>query len=1125
MKTVTSGVALLLFALSAGCGGCGSGDDRAPAEMTYTVGGMLAGLASAGTGRVGTGFELVLTHSGASEILPVGVDGPFTFRTRLADGAAYQVAVWAQPYGQQCQVAGGAGTVPGAPVTSVTVSCTLLPTFTVGGTVSGLTGAGLVLANTNPGATDLLPVGSDGPFTFPAQPDGTSYRVTVRDRPAGQSCAVAGGEGTVSGGDLTGVTVTCTPLPTTFTVGGTVVGLSSGNTLSLVLNHEGASDLLAITASGAFTFPVPLAPGVQWEVGIDGLPAGQTCTVANGTGTIAAADVDDVVVTCDTPGATYTIGGIASGLTGPGLVLSNTVGSAVDTLAIDASGGFTFLAEVADGASYLVAVTASPAGQACEVVNGSGTVAGFDVTNVGVTCRTLRLVGGTVGGLAGGAVTLRNSTTADEVTVSADGPFSFGVRVPDGRGYAVTVTSQPPGRSCLVAGGTGTVNGADVTSVVVTCEVAVPLVYSVYAGDMGGPGNADGVGPDARFNLPMGLAGGLVADRGNNRLRSVAPDGTTVAASGPGFRYEDGPLGSAFFLAPQAMVDAPSGVLHVADTGHHVIRRIEAGMVTTVAGYPSLRGSQDGVGNAARFDSPGGVAVAPDGTVYVADTLNHTIRRVTPAGEVTTLAGVAGQFGGADGTGAEARFFYPVAIAADPTTGTIYVGDTNRRIRAVTPAGVVTTVAGSVAGFADSPDPLLAKFQSLDGMAIDSAGTIYVADAQNHVVRRVDASGVSTFAGVPRSPGSEDGARLAARFSGPSALDLDGNWLWVADTNNHTVRRIDLASGEVTTVAGAPALSGTTDGSVEVARFKQPMGVAAGSQPGVVFVADRYGHNVRRIDPDPVTGGASTVTTVAGSGSGVSGSSDGNGPAARFREPWGITAGGHYVGDSANRTLRHVDDSGTVTTVAGAVGVPGVVDGVGSAARFLSAAGVWTAPGGEVYVADTYAIRRFDPATGEVTTVAGASSGGFQDGVGGAARFKGAEGIVGDAAGNLYVADTLNASVRKILPGGVVVTLTGGPTFGYQDGPVATAQFQSPRDLAVDDGGNLYVADEGNECIRRISAAGEVTTVIGTPGLLGFSPAATPSAIGAPRKLVLDGDVLYVTMYQGVARFVLPPPP
>jgi sugar lactone lactonase YvrE len=504
----------------------------------------------------------------------------------------------------------------------------------------------------------------------------------------------------------------------------------------------------------------------------------------------------------------------------------------------------------------------------------------------------------------------------------------------------------------------------------------------------------------------------------------------------------------------------------------------------------------------------------------VADTLNHTIRRITPDGVVTTLAGTAGLSGALDGTGADARFTYPTAVVVDPASGVILVGDGSKRLRAVTPAGVVTTLAGSVAGFRDSADPLQARFQSLDGLAVDAAGVIYVADGQNEVIRRVDAGGVSTFAGQPGLGGADDGPRLSARFSLPAGLAFRGPDLWVADSGNHAIRRID-AAGEVSTVAGAPARSGRVDGSVEVARFISPMGIAPGQTPGVLFLVDRFGHDLRRIDPDPATGGASTVVTVAGTG--LLGSVDGAGNVARFNGPWGVTAGGHYVADTANRTLRHVDDAGAVTTVAGAPGVSALVDAVGGAARFLAPSGAWLAPGGEVYVADVYAVRRFDPVTGEVVTVAGGASGGFADGVGGAARFRGVEGITGDATGTLYVADTGNHSLRMITPAGEVVTLAGGPGAGYLDGPAATAAFRSPTDVALAADGSLYVADGGNVCIRRLSAAGEVSTVVGTPGVVGFSPAATPSALGAPRKLALVGDVLFVTLYQGVARFRLAP--
>jgi HJR/Mrr/RecB family endonuclease len=251
-------------------------------------------------------------------------------------------------------------------------SCKLDPSYKVGGMVTGLTGAGLVLQN-NGG--DNLAISSDGPFTFStALKKGKKYEVTVLTQPSGQTCTVANGSGSISR-NVTDVRVTCTGGG--FTVGGMVSGLTGAG---LVLRNNGGNDL-AISADGPFTFSAPLGAGVAYEVTVATQPSGQTCTVSNGTGSIAGANVTNVAVDCTAN--TFTVGGSVSGLTGAGLVLQNN-GS--DGLAISGNGVFTFSVALTEGAAYGVTVATQPSGQGCSVTNGSGNIAGANVTNIAVAC-------------------------------------------------------------------------------------------------------------------------------------------------------------------------------------------------------------------------------------------------------------------------------------------------------------------------------------------------------------------------------------------------------------------------------------------------------------------------------------------------------------------------------------------------------------------------------------------------------------------------------------------------------------------------------------------------------------------------------------------------------------------
>jgi len=227
-----------------------------------------------------------------------------------------------------------------------------------------------------------------------------------------------------------------------------------------------------------------------------------------------------------------------------------------------------------------------------------------------------------------------------------------------------------------------------------------------------------------------------------------------------------------------------------------------AGVVTTLAGLPGTGGSADGTGTAARFSGPFAVAVDAAGTVYVADTFNHTIRRITPAGVVTTLAGLAGSAGAVDGTGSAARFATPHAIAVD-AAGNVYVAELSHTIRKITPAGVVSTLAGlaSTVGSADGTGSA-ARFQDPRGVAVDAAGNVYVSDTANRTVRRITPAGdVTTLAGLAGATGNVDGTGSAARFASPRGASVDAAGdLYVADTNNGSIRKITPA-GVVTTFA------------------------------------------------------------------------------------------------------------------------------------------------------------------------------------------------------------------------------------------------------------------------------------------------------------------------------------
>ncbi|HEY4207282.1 MAG TPA: IPT/TIG domain-containing protein [Puia sp.] len=319
-----------------------------------------------------------------------------------------------------------------------------------------------------------------------------------------------------------------------------------------------------------------------------------------------------------------------------------------------------------------------------------------------------------------------------------------------------------------------------------------------------------------------------------------------------------------------------------------------AGYVITTFAGAGTSGYLDGPADIAQFKAPEGVALDRQGNIIVADRDNNVIRKITPRGDVSTIAGT-GTAGYADGAAASAMFKSPFKVAIDNDNNIIIADRDNFKIRKLTPDGVVSTIAGSTAGFADGSGSTAKFAQPLD-VAVDALGNIYVADNTNHRIRKISPSGtVSTLAGSGTA-GYADGTGTDAMFKNPSGLTMDnaGNII-VADRINNLVRKV-TPDGVVTTVAGTTA-AGTSDGPASSATFNNPYGVVAGGD-GNIYVADLTTALIRKITPDGV------VTTIAGSGSGFA---DGLSTTAKFNQPTDLTIDGDgniIVADLTNRRVR-----------------------------------------------------------------------------------------------------------------------------------------------------------------------------------------------------------------------------
>ena len=547
------------------------------------------------------------------------------------------------------------------------------------------------------------------------------------------------------------------------------------------------------------------------------------------------------------------------------------------------------------------------------------------------------------------------------------------------------------------------------------------------------------------------------------------------------------------------------------------------GIITTFAGTGSCCfGGDGGLATNAVMNNPSGVAVDAAGNLFIADPSNRRIRKVAAStGIITTVAGNGSSgFSGDGGLATNARLNSPTGVVVD-AAGNLFIADRiNRRIRKVAAStGIITTVAGN-GSFSFSGDGGLATNAGLGfptGVAVDAAGNLFIATANRQRIRRVAAStGIITTVAGNGTFGfcGDGGAATSACLANPNgvAVDAAGN-LFIADSSNNRIRKVAASTGIITTVAGNGTFSFCGDGGAATSACLDPADVAVDAASNL-FIADRSNNRIWK-----VAASTGIITTVAGNGSFSFSGDGGLATNAGLRAPTDVAvdaAGNLLIADNGNRRIRKVAAStGVLTTVAGTGSVSFCGDGGAATSACLDPAGVAVDAAGNLFIADTFnnRVRKVDAGTGIISTVAGNGSSSFC-GDGGAATsacLRNPFDVAVDAAGNLFIADRGNVRIRKVDAGtGIITTVagTGGFSFCGDGGAATSACLANPAGVAVDAAGNLFIADQSNRRIRKVV----VDTTPPVITLLGSSPldvevGSVYTDAGATASDNMDGDL------------------
>ena len=555
--------------------------------------------------------------------------------------------------------------------------------------------------------------------------------------------------------------------------------------------------------------------------------------------------------------------------------------------------------------------------------------------------------------------------------------------------------------------------------------------------------------------------------------------GSLAIVAGLYHAVSPGPANATPVAAHSVAVDG-SGNLYIADPLSDVVEKVTpGGTLSIIAGTGHFGRPTAGPATSSNLNHPDAVAVDSSGNVYIADTNNDLVEKVTPGGTLTIFAGNGLIGTPTPGPATSSDLSSPGDVAVD-TSGNVYIADTNNsEVEKVTPGGTLSVIAGTGTSGAPTPGPATSSklFKPL-GIAVDSSGNVYIADTDNNEVEEVTSGGtLSIIAGTGASGAPTPGPATSSKLFDPSgvAVDSSGN-VYIADRGNQRTEQV-TSGGTLSVIAGTGAVGAPTAGTATSSKLFDPSGVAVDSS-GNVYVADETAGVVGKVssgtmsivaglvDFGPPTAGAATSSELAAPG-GVAVDSSGN----------------FYIADTDNNVVVKVTAGGTLSVIAGTGTSGAPTPGPATSSNLASPSGVAVDSSGNLYIADTNnnEIEKVTPG-GTLSVIAGTgATGAPTPGPATSSKLDKPAAVAVDGSGNVYIADNDNNEIEKVTPGGTLSIIAGtGTESTPTPGPATSSDLDNPLGIAVDSSGNVYIADTDNNVVEKVTPGGTLSIIAGT---------------------------------------------